>query len=79
MPAASRPPLQPIEAGSVHLSEVDVLLLSRVAWLGLAAMERRDGCAPAAFRDVVDRDSGAGGDEVEELLSLLEKIEGGAA
>jgi len=54
MPAASRPPLQPIEAGSVHLSEVDVLLLSRVAWLGLAAMERRDGCARAAFRDVVD-------------------------
>lgn len=54
MPTPPRAALAPIEAGSLLLGPVDVLLLARVAWLGLAAMERRDGAAPDAFRVVVD-------------------------
>jgi hypothetical protein len=44
-----------VEAGSVVLGESELLLLARLAWLGLRAMERHDGGAPDGFRLVAEQ------------------------
>lgn len=44
--------MQRIDAGALVLTDTELLLVARLIWLGLRAMERHDGGAPDGFRVV---------------------------